>query len=361
MTDWIATLPSDIRPFVSQLSGLPDFAERLAALALILHQRQHEKDAVSRELARRAWELAPQNPRVRRAVEWAVRRSVPNWHFFIVRDLGRNEAYERALKQLVTADSVVLEIGTGTGLLAMMAARAGARHVYSCEMEPLAALAAAENIARNGYAERVTVISKKSTELAVGEDIPAPADLLVSEIVSDSLLGEDLLPTMEDALTRLVKPGAPVIPDDAAVLGALIGDAPWAMGNRLGVVSGFDLSAFDRLAPMVISPDVNALTLDEALSDEVELFRFDFSRPAHYPAETKEISIAIRCDGLARGFLQWNWLGLASGIEYDNRPPADTNWNPLFYVFPESIPVRAGDTLRLMVEHDRKSITIWPV
>ena len=55
------------------------------------------------------------------------------WHFDMMADLGRNDAYDRALKALVKPEHVVLDIGTGSGLLAMMAARAGAKHVYAIE------------------------------------------------------------------------------------------------------------------------------------------------------------------------------------------------------------------------------------
>lgn len=361
MMDWIETLPPDIRDYVAALSGSANFPERLATFAAVLHHRRRQKDTGSRDLALRAWELDPHNPKVRRAAEWAIRKSVPNWHFSIVRDQGRNDVYERALQHFVTPDTVVLKIGAGTGILAMMAARAEAKHVYTCEMETLVAQAAQENIVRNGYADRVTVIPKKSTDIVVGKDLPAPVDLLVSEIVDNSLLGEDVLPIMEDAHERLLCPGALVLPSQIALRGALVGGAPWSDRCRLGEISGFDLSAFNHLAPPVVRPKVDGATLDQALSDDVELLRFDFSAPAHYPAERKEISLTARRAGTADGFLHWIWLGFADQIQYDNRPPAKTAWGPRLHVFPKPLSLQAGDTVRLAVEHDRKTVMVWPV
>jgi len=51
----------------------------------------------------------------------AVRKSAPEWHFNIVQDSLRNETYARALNRFVRPGMLVLEIGTGTGLLAMLA------------------------------------------------------------------------------------------------------------------------------------------------------------------------------------------------------------------------------------------------
>jgi type II protein arginine methyltransferase len=359
MMDWIENLPPEIRTFVSQIRNHPKFPEQLLSFAAVLHNRHENDTALSRELALRAWKLDPNNPTLRQGVEWAIRKSVPKWHFSIVNDLGRNEVYERALQHFVTPETVVLEIGAGTGILAMMTARAGAKHVYACEMEPLIAQAAQENIIRNGYADRITVIPKKSTDLAVGEDFPAPADLLVSEIISNDLLGEDVLSIMEDAHKRLLRPSALVLPSRVALRGALVGGAPWSDHCRLGEISGFDLSAFNRLSPPVINIKEAEYTLDQALSDDVELFHFDFSAPAQYPAERKVITLTARRAGLADGFLHWVWLGFSDDIQYDVRPPSkSTTWNPMLHVFPEPLSLQAGDTVNLVVEHNRKTVMV---
>ena len=57
------------------------------------------------------------------------------WHFPMLNDRRRNLAFEKAIiKHLEREDcTTVLDIGTGTGLLALMAARAGAERVYACE------------------------------------------------------------------------------------------------------------------------------------------------------------------------------------------------------------------------------------
>ena len=114
-------------------------------------------------LAARDAELAAQASRL-------LSKNVPAWHFAIVREELRNAAYDAALRRAIRPGARVLEIGTGTGLLAMMAARAGAA------------------------------------------DLGRPMDILVSEIVSNNLLGEDVLPAHERAVRDLLKPGGCFIP-----------------------------------------------------------------------------------------------------------------------------------------------------
>jgi type III protein arginine methyltransferase len=103
--------------------------------------------------------LAPDDAQLAARVKSFINRAVPQWHFSLVHDHARNAAYDAALRRVVTPTSRVLEIGAGTGLLAMMAARAGAAAVITCEVVPAIAEKAAEIVAHNGYANRVRVIA----------------------------------------------------------------------------------------------------------------------------------------------------------------------------------------------------------
>src|SRR5690606_17819269 len=72
-------------------------------------------------------------------------------------DTNRNDAYARALAEVITPDTVVLDLGAGTGVHGLVAARLGARHVYLVEPEDVIALAE-EIAAANGLADRVTAV-----------------------------------------------------------------------------------------------------------------------------------------------------------------------------------------------------------
>ena len=124
---------------------------------------------------------------------------IPRWHFAMLNDVDRNHAFETAIKYVVHPNSTVLDIGAGSGLLAMMAARHGASYVTSCEMiQPIAHIAQ-KIIAINGFQDQIKIVPKKSDELIVGLDLPKRADLLITETVDCGLVGEGILPIIRHA------------------------------------------------------------------------------------------------------------------------------------------------------------------
>ena len=127
----------------------------------------------------------------------------------------------------------------------MMAANAGAQHVYACEvLKPVAELAR-QIISENGFADKITIIDKSSTELVIGRDLPKPASFLVSEILDIALLGEGVLPSLRHAESCLITPEAKVIPSSATVWGMLVNCENFKQMNTVGQVHGFDLNAFN--------------------------------------------------------------------------------------------------------------------
>ena len=362
-TEWINHLPQDIRLFINQIKDLPDFPMHLAKLADILNQRAQKQAKIAQALAYQAWQLDPQNPILRYNTYWGVKKHIPGWHFRIVNDIERAEVYKQALQQSIQPGMTVLEIGAGSGILSMLAVRAGVRHIYTCEMEPKVAQVAQENIARNGLSDRITIITKKSTDLQIGSDLPEPADLLISEIVDNHLLGEDVLPIMEDAQARLLKPGSAILPTKIALRGALIGGAEWTKFCRVDTVDGFDLSALNQLSPPISQSSNLESSLDDLLSEPYTLFEFDFVKPVQYPAQVTTLDMPVRRAGILDGMLQWIRLDFGQGLVFENRPPNSHSsaWMPVLHVFPGRQPVFAGDTVHLHLEHNRKSIFVWPL
>ncbi|MCX7297485.1 MAG: class I SAM-dependent methyltransferase [Hyphomicrobiales bacterium] len=277
--------PEDWDALIAAADGDPHELARLAARMVDGELPKAPVDtatATARSLCYRAIAAAPDDPEISAIAASLLSETVPQWHATIILDRARNEAYDAALQAAIKPGMRVLEVGAGTGLLAMMAARAGAAEVITCEANPLIAERARVIIAANGYADRVRIIAKHSSELRIGEDLAGPADVFVSEIISDALIGEGMLLVAEDVVPRLLKPGAAVIPYRGSVRVALANYT--AAGTmRMGEVDGFDVSAFNRLiAPSYALPiEDPLLSLSSAAAD---LFAFTFADGGPFPA-----------------------------------------------------------------------------
>ena len=137
----------------------------------------------------------------------------PVEHARMLHDDRRTRDYLAAISAAVRPGDVVLDIGTGSGVLAVAAARAGARRVYAVEASDIAEVAG-RVFAANGVTDTVTLVPGWSREI----ELPEPADLLVAEIIGNEPLEEEILETTLDARHRLLKPEARLIPHTLTLL-----------------------------------------------------------------------------------------------------------------------------------------------
>src|SRR5262249_25170908 len=150
----------------------------------------------------------------------------------------------------------------------------------------------------------VEVVSKKSTDVVVGVDLPQRANLMVSEILSSELLGEGVLSSIEDAKRRLLEPDAKIIPAMGSIVFALFGGEAIRNQVRVDDVLGFDLGIFNEIASpkrVVYRDDLDV----ELLTDTMEAFTFDFARHDYFPAARKTLRIPIKVGGRCYGVAQW--------------------------------------------------------
>jgi type II protein arginine methyltransferase len=347
----MADIATGLEALLAQVGGQP---VPMALLARLLLTQGQTDRAI--EIAERAVAMAPDHPEVLSLAAGVLSHGVPHWHFAIVRDLARNAAYDAALRRAVRPTSRVLEIGAGTGLLSMMAARAGAAEVVACELDRKVAAIASRIVANNGFAGRIKVVAKHSDDLRLGADLDQPADVLVSEIVSNDLLREGALAALEQA-RGLLRPDAQVIPARGAIRIALAEDLE-ADRERMDIVDGFDLSAFNALMPARYHIKVGARRLVLRSAAET-LFSFDF-RSARFPTGKAEVSLSAS-GGRVGGVAQWIRLDMDEHGWYENRPAVDTTscWDALFYPLPKWIELHAGDKVIVRGAHDRESLRIW--
>jgi len=133
-------------------------------------------------------------------------------HILMVNDVSRGEKYLEAMKAKIKPGDIVLEVGTGAGLLACLAAKLGAKHVYTVEQSPELFRVACKTVEQNGLADKVTLINANSRELKDSGVIKQPIDVFVTETIGTQGLDEGILNIFAD-VKPLLAPNARIIPE----------------------------------------------------------------------------------------------------------------------------------------------------
>ena len=265
-------------------------------------------------------------------------------HQVLLRDEIRVAAYRDALRRAVNADSVVLDIGTGSGILGFLACEAGARRVFAVEDQHSADLAMLLTT-HLGYSDRMTVIHGRST----GIELPEPADVLVTETMGAFGFEERILSSVIDARTRLLRPGAVIIPQTVELFVVPV-ELPAVFDRHISWWQqrpyGFDFSPVAMFASNSIyvtnvasdaflSPSARIIVCDLAIADSADVSgqaQFVTTRP-----------------GLLHGFAGWFRAALASDIVLSNERPG-TSWSHAFLPLETPQSVEAGTPVSLTLE-----------
>lgn len=268
----------------------------------------------------------------------------------------RLDGYVRALKEAVTPDSVVLDLGAGTGVFSILACEFGARKVCAVEVNPLVGLLW-EAAAERGYKERIEIIRKDSNEIELEER----ANVLVSDIHGAFPLHESGLETIIDARERLLTQDAVMIPRRERIFFAVSSSEEIYEKNvrqYLADFHGFRIPSSERF---VLNRWFRATDDDETLLSAPGMFADIDHRTNERTGFEEDLEFRIETGGTAHGLRGWfeselspdNRVSNAIGIE-------ETTYARPFFPFERPVEVAEGDLVRVsLAARYEKGNYVW--
>ncbi|CEP60041.1 protein-arginine omega-N methyltransferase HMT1 LALA0_S01e01662g [Lachancea lanzarotensis] len=195
-------------------------------------------------------------------------------HEEMLQDSVRTLSYRNAIVQNkdLFKDKIVLDVGCGTGILSMFAAKNGAKHVIGVDMSSIIEMAR-EIVDLNGFSDKITLLRGKLEDV----ELPYPkVDIIISEWMGYFLLYESMMDTVLLARDRYLVEGGLILPDKCSIHIAGIEDAQYKDEklNYWQDVYGFDYSPFIPLVkrePLVDTVNHSAVNTTRAKLVEFDL------------------------------------------------------------------------------------------
>jgi SAM-dependent methyltransferase len=263
-----------------------------------------------------------------------------NHHRVMLADGVRMQAYQQAIQAQVRPGMRVLDLGTGSGILALWAARAGAEVVA---VEPNDVIHVAEKLARaNGLADRIRFAQADARTLTLDR----PVDLVVSECMGNFFVTDEMQPVLRD-LPRLMAPGAVTIPRS---IGLWLAAAELPLWHELSFweepVGGLDYSCAVPFASQHAY----------VLQCEPEFLLTAPARAGGFPlvqspdAFTLEARLPFTAARTLHGLVGWFEADLGAGVSLSTAPGIRTHWGQMVFPLP-AVHVTSRDSLEVRLSY----------
>lgn len=261
-------------------------------------------------------------------------------------DSVRMNAYAQALRQAVKPGSLVLDIGTGTGIMALLACQLGARRVYA--IEPDDSINVAREIATvNGCADKIEFIQNVSTQVTLSERV----DVIVSDLGGVLPFFERHIPSIVDARERFLAHGGVLIPH-RHILWAAPAETPNLYNKRTSVwgdnIYGLDMRVGRRF---VVNNFVRCRTARERLLMEPCCWGVLDYTALQSPNIEVELNWTATRAGTAHGIMAWANAIVGEGLEVSNDPGETERpmLHNLFFPLLAPVSVSIEDTVSLVL------------
>jgi Ribosomal protein L11 methyltransferase (PrmA) len=262
-------------------------------------------------------------------------------HRQYLQDHVRLTAFRRAIQESVVPGSVVVDLGSGTGILGLLACEAGAKRVYSIEETGLIELAR-EICQANGFTDRIRFIKDLSTRI----ELPEPADVILADQIGHFGFEAGLFDYFSDARRRLLAPNGVMIPqritfclapvehDDLWNQVEFWNQSPMGLNVRparsIAVNTGYPV----KLSPhQLLGPPVEPLSVDPSVSG---------SEPLHLTC-----ALSVNRTGTLHGLGGWFVAQLSPSVTMSNSPLSEhrIDRHNVFFPLDRPVPIQSGDSI----------------
>ncbi|MBI3786931.1 MAG: 50S ribosomal protein L11 methyltransferase [Ignavibacteriales bacterium] len=264
----------------------------------------------------------------------------------MIADGLRVEAYVQAMRKAIRDDSVVVDIGAGTGIFALLACRFGARKVYA--IEPTDAIQVAREIAaENRLTEHVEFIQNLSTETK----LPERAQVIVSDLRGILPLFQRHIPVIIDARKRFLAPSGVMIPQRDILWTAVVAEAEFynhLVGGWNHDTHGLDMQAARHFVTnrwYKLRVAANQLLVEPKCWVTLDYTTIES------PDVCAEVSWSIKRAGTAHGLVMWFDSTLAEGAFFSNAPgQPELIYGNAFFPLTAPVPLAMDDIISVVFQ-----------
>ncbi|MEL6344147.1 MAG: 50S ribosomal protein L11 methyltransferase [Myxococcota bacterium] len=256
-----------------------------------------------------------------------------SYHSRLLDDPLRMCAFERAIRAAIRPGMRVLDLGAGSGVLSLLAARRGAQ-VVAVESMPIASVAK-QAVLDNGLADRVEVIHGNFLEAP-----PRPVDLIISEFLGRFVEDDGMLPAIA-ASSAWMTPSTVFLPTRVERWAAPVGGFSIAQQATFSFpVLGMNLRS---ALPIHLNARHGVMLGPNTLLAEPE--QCDVIVPPQVSGGADvEMTFAIDRTGRLDGIAGWFDADLGNGVRLQTTPGFDTHWGQMLFPIPPA-EVHPGDRL----------------
>ncbi|TFK44192.1 putative arginine methyltransferase [Crucibulum laeve] len=269
-------------------------------------------------------------------------------HEEMLKDSVRTGSYRSAIinNPHLFKGKIVLDVGCGTGILSMFAAKAGAKHVVGIDMSNIIDQAQ-KIIEANGFKDTITLVKGKLEETKLPFD---EFDIIISEWMGYFLLYESMLDTVLLARDKYLKKGGLIFPDTATLYLAAIEDQEYKEEkiNFWENVYGFDYSCIKDIAlrePLVDTVELKSVVTDPCLIKHIDLLT------AKKEDLTFESTFSLRAtrNDYIHAFLAWFDISFEcthKKVKFSTGTHAQyTHWKQTVFYTPTTLTVNQDDNI----------------